>query len=683
MNKKLIVASRKSNLALRQVEEVFDLLTDVEYELISLQSYGDNHKDISLLNDNIPADFFTKELDFLLLDEKADVAIHSAKDLPYPLPQGLEIIALTHRVDNSDSLVCRKGLPFNKLNQLPDGTIVGTSSAKRKSELNLANPHLVLKGIRGTIEERLEQADKGDYDAVIVATCALKRLGLEDRISEILPFETHPLQGSLAVVAKKGRTDLAELFRKIDFRPSLGKVYLVGAGPGDPELMTVKGRKLLAIADIIYYDDLIDKSVFEDLENMDTVYVGKRKGVHSKEQKDINTLLVNSAFDGKTIVRLKGGDPMIFAHGGEEVEYLQSNLIEVEVIPGISTANALASVCKIPLTHRDIASSLAFVSGHALHGQQIPETDTLVLYMAGSRIREITKAMLAQGRDADTPVALVHNVSRPDQKEFFYTLKELSDEEIQFPTPIIVIVGKVVDLRFKTAKEINSRKNILVTGLDIAPYAHLGKIVHTPLIEIQPLENKDQLRTKISRLKEFQNLLFTSRNTVHYFFEEMLQTGIDCRHLREMKIFSIGKTTSQELLKHGIIADFQAENEDSAGVVEMFRKHQISGHVLVPRSDLALEIIPKGLKDIGLSVETVIAYRNTMPEAVRKVDLNSVDVIVFSSPSCVENFLKVYGKIPLDKRILVRGVTTYSYLQSIDYPVNNIDIYKVQKLGSD
>lgn len=674
MKNKLIVASRQSNLAIKQVEEVFNFFENIEYDIISLQSFGDKHKNISLLDDNIRPDFFTKELDTLLLEGKADIAVHSAKDLPYPLPEGLEIIALTSRMDNSDSLVCRSGFLPDKLDKLPSGTIVGTSSAKRKQELEAANPKLTLKSIRGTIEERVQQVDNGDFDAVIIATCALKRLGLESRISEILSFQTHPLQGALAVVAKKGRYDLIEMFKHVDIRSSFGKAYLVGAGPGNPDLMTIRGQKILETADIIYYDDLIDKSVIAGLENKEAIYVGKRKNVHAKEQAEINTLMVNSVFEGKKVVRLKGGDPMIFAHGGEEVEYLQSNLIEVEVVPGISTANAVASLCKIPLTHREIASSLAFVSGHALYGLQIPKTDSLVLYMAGTQIRSIAKKMIGQGWENDTPVALVYNVSMPDQKEFFYTLKDLSEEDIQFPMPIIIIIGKVVDLRVKSIKQIDTQKKILVTGLSSTPYNHLGKVIHTPLIAIEAIDDNKELQAQISRLAEFDNLLFTSKNTVYYFFEELRRSGKDSRSLQHLRIFSIGKTTSIELAKNGILADYQAASEDSEGVVDMFRNNHIEGCILIPRSDLALEIIPKGLREVGLRVKTVIAYKNTMPKDPKRVDFSSIDAIVFTSPSCVNNFLKIYGNIPVNKQIIVRGSTTYNYLKELDFPIQQINI---------
>ncbi|MBK5720644.1 uroporphyrinogen-III C-methyltransferase [Dysgonomonas sp. Marseille-P4677] len=674
MENKLIVVSRQSNLAIKQVEEVFNLLGSDEYELITLTSFGDNHKDISLLDGNIRPDFFTKELDDMILDEDADIAIHSAKDLPYPLPEGLEIIALTQRLDNSDSLVCREGLSVTKLQELAVGTIIGTSSVKRKQELESLNPNLTLKGIRGTIEERIRQTDNGDYDAVVVATCALKRLGLEYRISEILPFKTHPLQGALAVVAKSGRKDLIEIFNKIDIRVNFGKVYLIGAGPGNADLMTIKGRKVLDEADVIYYDDLIDKSVMSTLKESKLIYVGKRKNVHAKEQSDINLLMLNSAFEGKTVVRLKGGDPMIFAHGGEEVEFLQSNLINVEVIPGISTVNAVASLCKIPLTHREIASSVAIVSGHALYGLQVPKADTLVFYMAGTRIKAIAEKMIGQGWDENTPVALIYNVSMPDQKEFFYTLNNIIEEEIQFPTPIIIIIGKVVNLRFKAAKEIHPQKKVLVTGLDIQPYKHLGQVVHTPLIDIQPLENNEELILAINRMDEFDHILFTSRNAVHYFFTQLIKQGKDSRSLQHMKVFSIGNTTSNELLKYGIIADFKAQIEDSEGVVQLFKDNDIKGCVLVPRSDLALEIIPRGLREIGLSVVSVIAYRNTKPIQPEKVDLTLIDTLVFTSPSGVDNFLDVYGKIPLNRRIVVRGRTTYNYLLGLNYSQGQMEM---------
>lgn len=670
------VVSRSSQLAVLQVKEVFNMLPEIKYDLVTLKSYGDQNKHLSLLNDTIRSDFFTKELDEMLLEGSADVAIHSAKDLPYPLPKGLEIIALTPRVDNSDSLVCCKGFINSSLESLPMGSVIGTSSAKRKSEIESRNKHLILKSIRGTIEERIQQVDNGEYDGVIIATCALQRLGLEDRISQRLDFETHPLQGALAVVAKEGRMDIKQLFTKIDARKDFGKVYLVGAGPGSPDLITLRGKNRLEQADTIYYDDLIDQRIIENLTNKESIYVGKRKDRHSKAQGDINLLLVNSAMEGKNVVRFKGGDPMIFAHGGEEIEYLQSNLIEVEVVPGISTANALSSLCKIPLTHRDIASSLAFVSGHALGGLQIPKVDTLVYYMAGTKIKHISAQMIAEGWDEQTPVALIHNVSMPDQKEFYYKLCELSNQKIEFPRPVIIVIGKVVDLKFKSAKSVDTKPRVLVTGLDPKPFDYLGQCIHTPLIEMKSISDFTELTAYINRLSDYDSLLFTSKNTVEHFFKALYSQRLDSRALVGMKVFSIGKTTSKELLANGIKADYQAKQEDSLGVVEMFKAHKITGKLLVPRSNLALDLIPNGLRSIGLEVDTVTTYQNVLPQEINKVDLNTIDTIVFTSPSCVQNFLEVYQAIPLNKTIIVRGLTTYESLKKLNYPMQHVQLYK-------
>ena len=208
------IISRQSKLALLQVDEVMSQFPDVQYELIKTDSYGDKHKEVSLMDKSVSADFFTRELDAALLEGRADIAIHSAKDLPYPLPAGIEVIALTESADKSDSLVTRDG---KTLDQLPSQSKIGTSSEQRKAELLALRPDVEVVAIRGTIEERIAQVDNYTVDALIVATCALDRLALAHRASERLPFKTHPLQGNLAITASShvGK-DIRELFSKID-----------------------------------------------------------------------------------------------------------------------------------------------------------------------------------------------------------------------------------------------------------------------------------------------------------------------------------------------------------------------------------------------------------------------------------------------------------------------------------
>jgi len=229
-------------------------------------------------------------------------------------------------------------------------------------------------------------------------------------------------------------------------RSSYGKVWLVGFGPGDPELLTIKGYKLIKTADIIFYDDLLNKEFLLKFPS-EKVYVGKRKGNHSVEQSEINEMLYEAAISGKMVVRLKGGDPMLFAHGGEEIDYLQRRHIEVEVVPGITAALAAAAFTHIPLTHRGISSSVSFITGHANREIHVPLSGTLVYYMGASNLQAIAEAVVKQGWPADTTVLLVYNVSGTDQEEHYTTLQKTIDMPHQYKTPLIIIIGEVVRLK--------------------------------------------------------------------------------------------------------------------------------------------------------------------------------------------------------------------------------------------
>lgn len=657
---KIKVIARNSKLSLLQVEEVFQHYKNITYELHVIESWGDQHKEVSLLNGEAPADLFTRELDAALLDGRADIAIHSAKDLPYPLPEGIEVVALLPPFDQSDSLVSMNKLT---LEQLPVGAVVGTSSAQRKSELLLRRPDLQVKGIRGTIEERIRQVDEGLFDAAIVATCALKRLGLDARITQVLPFSTHPLQGYIAITAKQGRYDLKSAFASRDVLHQQGKVSLVGFGPGNPDLLTIAGERELKNADIIFYDDLTNESYLKQYKAK-LVYVGKRSGKHSHEQEAINEQLLQSARSGNYTVRLKGGDPSIFAHTSEEVEFLRRNLVNVSVIPGVTAASAMAASAKIGLTHRNVASSVAFVSGH---NKDIltPDADTLVYYMGMNNLKPIAEKLIREGWSENTPMLLFSNVSLPNEQHYSTTIGQIADSAKQtFPTPLIALVGNVAGFYHK------HEQKVLVTGTDAKPYTRLGKIIHTPLIEIRAAHEKEELVESINHLAEYNYLLFTSRYSVHYFFTTLIERGYDSRILKNITIVSIGATTSTELMEIGIKADLEADDSTSEGVVDLFGKlkeknNGLTGKVLLPRSNLALPIIPDGLAELGFSVNCVIAYENVFPNNLKKIDLNTIDTIVFSSPSCVDGFIKLYGELPKCKNYVCRGSTTKNYLDRL------------------
>ncbi len=628
------IVARKSRLSQLQVAEVMSRYPDVGYQLEALSSYGDLNQQVSLLNGEAPADMFTRELDTALLEHRADIAIHSAKDLPYPLHERLEVIALFPPFDQTDSLVSRSRLT---LGQLPAGSRVGTSSPLRRRELLALRPDLTVVGLRGSIEERVHKVHSGEIDAAIVATCALKRLGMEREISEVLPFDTHPLQGYLAVTALRGRDELKTLFGQNEVLHRQGQVTIVGFGPGDPELLTVKAVKALRRADVIFYDDLIGKEYLDTL-SAEKVYVGKRSGLHHAEQSEINRMLLGAAREGRDVVRLKGGDPMVFAHAGEEIEYLQSNLVSVSVVPGIGTVSALAASAKVSLTQRGISSSIALVNGHSTH-PIIPATDTIAYYMGGSRIAQIGEALLSEGWAAATPVLLAHNVSLPDEQVFETTVGELPALRTPLSTPVIMLAGDVAGLRHKPASAVS---RTLYTGVECPDENY----IHTPMIEIVPVGYE------VPPTDSFDYLLFTSRHAVRHWKGDF-----------QGHIVSIGDTTTRELRLVGVETVGQPEQDDSYGVIEYFSRLP-RGRVLIPRSDLALSIIPDGLRALGFQVTALTVYNTVYPHHVACVNLTNIQRVVFTSPSTIDNFIRTYGGLPTHIEYITRGSVTARHLKN-------------------
>ena len=708
MNKKIRVIARGSRLSRLQVEEVFKNFPELAYEIKYLESYGDKNQQISLLNGEAPADIFTRELDDAIRQGDADIAIHSAKDLPYPLPEDIEVIALFPAFDTTDSLVSRD---HKKLAELPAGSIIGTSSPLRKKGLNELRPDLTIKGIRGCIEERVQQVKDGKYDAAIVATCALKRLGMEDEITEVLPFPTHPLQGFLAITAKKGSQALQQAFASKSILNKQGSVSLVGFGPGDPDLLTIKAAKAIDAADIIFYDDLIDDSYLAD-KKAEKIYVGKRAGYHHKEQADINRLLLDAAREGKNVVRLKGGDPMIFAHGSEEIEYLESNLIKVNVIPGITTASALAASQKISLTHRDFSSSVALVSGHTPQ-PVTPDAETLVYYMGAKQLQAIATQLIdKEGWAFNTPVLLTYNVSRPDEQTFETTLWNLRNGEMQnLPTPLIALIGYVAGLKHHQASDI---KPTLYTGTLPAIEKRKADYTYTPLIEISYHPSYFTKILEDNYCEHYDGKSFTEycewdeSQALYYIFTSQygVQATLDYYDLilkeQEEHVFiSIGDTTTEALHKAGVKDVIQVEQDNRYGVIEWFKKekerldaarpqyehsfelfekmdldnydHELADFVyryenrlvFYPHSSLSPEDIPLALQELGFNVLSAVVYNNELPKNPRRVNLNHFKRIVFTSPSTIDNFIKLYGKLPENTEFITRGPITQAHLEEV------------------
>ena len=578
---KIKVICENNPSVLKKAAEYFAQFPDLDYDLIQLEGEPEH---LQAVHNGDPLTHTGSLLQFLS-DRRGDIVVLAAPDLPFPLPRGLEVIALL-------------------------------DSGKPK-DFSL-NPEYI----------NLEQ----------------------------LPEETDPLEGYLAIVALEEKPELKSVFEAADIRPNFGKVTLVGFGPGNSDLLTIGGDKALMKADIIFHDDLLDQE-FCDKYAGEKFYVGKRKDCHSFRQDRINRLLFNAAQGGKRVARLKGGDPMVFAHGGEELEFLHRNFVQVEVIPGVSAGIAVAAYTQIPLTHRGISSSVAFVSGHS-DSVQIPQTDTLVCFMGGFNMQMIARKAIASGKRGDTPVMLVHNISLPDQKEFFSTLEELARGQQKYPTPIIIVIGKVVALRNNSELEV-LKPVFLVTGTSAEKYNKLGTVIHQPLIEINRIDPNPELEHHLTHLDHFDWIFFTSRYTVQFFFEFLNHYGKDSRSLAHLKIASMGKLTTQALKKYGIIPDLEPADESSEGLIkEIVNKSIQAAHVLIPRSNLGLQVLPENLARLGWEVTRPTYYENKYPENLKKLDLSKVQTIVFPAPSCVTNFVRLYGELPKEKKFIFRGKET-------------------------
>lgn len=626
------VISRDSTLALKQVDEVFSQLENLNYDLVTIKSLGDKNKQICLL-DNPETDIFTRELDLAILNQQADIAIHSAKDLPFPLPEGLDIICLLSSADKSDSLVSTNN---TTLENLPSGAKIGTSSPSRRKQLLDIRPDLEIISIRGTIEERIAQIDDGTIDALIVATCALERLGLKDKITEILPFETHPLQGNLAIVAHKNFQS-ASLFSHLDIRKKYGKVFLLGAGIGNKDLLTIKADKILKEVDQIFYDDLLDKKMLDDYPG-EKIYVGKRKGQHHVKQEETNQLLFEAAYKGMNVARLKCGDPFIYGRGGEEMHFLQQRCINTEVVPGISAAQAAAANSQIPLTLRNVSSNLIFRTGHKAsslaQNESKNDKQTVIYYMGASNLSEIKQELLREDRNSTTPVALIQDANSAEQKQIITTIGEMDMSDCK--SPLIIIIGDVVAAQ-------NPRPRVLYTGINPYNSKATGEIFHYPLIKTEPCHCCVDPGV-------FDGFIFTSKNSVKHFLSKYQLNS-------DQKIFAIGNITKKELNNYGIKTDYMPSIADSDHMVELINQLQFKtlGYPCSDKSNNALHQLD--------NVTPVICYHTT---AIKqdKIDLNNFDKIVFSSGSTVDAFFDIYNEIPKHIRIHVYGKHSLKVLKN-------------------
>lgn len=669
----LRVGSRNSRLAVIQVDEIEQLLKQqgsaVQFVRKTYQSSGDLDKKTAL-TENSKDDFFSDTIDKALLNHEIDVAVHSAKDLPKNLDPKLSLFALTKGQDDTDAFVGKA-----PIDQLPDGSRIGSSSLLRQDGIRKINQSFQIVSIRGTIEERIKLIDEGVVDGVIVAAVALKRLGLERLIKNIMPWEGTALQGQLAVVGRRGEHRFKKIFEPLDVRRTYGRVTLVGAGPGDPDLITLKGANLLKQADCVLYDYLVHKSVLDHAPAAEKIYVGKRKGDHTLKQADLSRLIRQKAFEGKSVVRLKGGDPLIFGRGAEELSYLKSYHIEVDVVPGVSSATAVPSQLGIPLTARGLSSSVAFLSGHQAEGDetgdddiQIPgNIDTMVFLMGLTKLDKIITALKQAGKDLNTPVAVISRGTRCDQTVVTGTIATIQQEvaAASLHPPALIVAGRTVGF----FKEDLNREMIVYTGTNPEKYQSLGKIVHLPMIEISPAELEGPQLDKITRdLVQYDMILLTSRFAVQYFVEHVKADKRIREALLKKDIVVIGKDTATALMDYGLCPRHIARDETSRGVLNLFKEqYDLKGKkILFPRSNLPNPFLKEHLEELGAQVDEVAVYVNT-PTAKAPLPAGPVDRIIFTSPSTVHSFLDKYTAVPDGWSIWCKGPVTQKALQDKGY----------------
>ena len=449
-----------------------------------------------------------------------------------------------------------------------------------------------------------------------------------------------------------------------------GKVYLVGAGPGDPGLITVRGKSLLERAEVAVYDYLASKKLLKHLPaSAEQIYVGKKGGVqHTHTQDDINQMLVDHARAGKMVVRLKGGDPFIFGRGGEEVEQLQQAGVPFEVVPGVTSATAAATYAGIPITHRDYTATVAFVTGHEDPTKENSNVDwsklatgvgTLVVYMGIKNLPLIVENLIKHGRDPKTPVAVVRWASTPEQQSVVGTLETIAgivtDRGIKPPS--LIIVGEVVNLR-DTIDWFEKRplfgKKIIVTRTReqaselVAGLEEFGAdCLEHSTINIKPIDSYDTLDGELERLNEYHWVLFTSLNGVKYFFEHLYAKGMDARDMKGPDIAAVGKSTADLLLSYGINADLIPSTFTGEGLAESLLDQGVEGrNILIPRALKAREILPETLRGAGAQVTVVPVYQNCPEDEPQKslrgdLEEGKIDMVTFTSSSTVRNFLRM------------------------------------------
>ncbi len=613
-------------------------------------------------------DFFTRDLDDAVLSGEVDFAVHSAKDMPENIRDGLDWFWLPWREDPRDVIVLRKG---DAVSMLPENPIVGVS-CERREEYSLKHfPTAKLKSIRGNIEERIAQLDEGNYDILVMAAAGLLRLGLEDRVTEYIPVDelTPPAgQGYLAVTFRKGHSFFEEL-RKLFVK----SVVFAGAGPGNPKLAAVEVAEALKNCEVCLYDALCSEELLKLLPfDAESVFVGKRQGCHSMKQEAICALISDYSRQGKKVVRLKGGDPGIFGRLAEEVDTLNDLCLPYRVIPGISSLSASSTGTGLLLTRRGMSRGFSVMTPRKSGSPEfewVSEKERLslplVFFMGASEIANISKELINERRSSEEPAAVVFSAGMDSEKTICSTLVGIAEEAAKNrdgKQPGILIVGENADRQFLLQNHgALEGKQILLTCSDalMSNAARVvldfgGAPVCRPLIKLIPELSAENVFNNIDK---YNWIVVTSPSAARCMMEIVGNLRIDLRRLP--KIMVCGPGTMHEFNKSGIYPDAAASEAYGAeGLIEVARKcFSKNEKALRVRSNLATpgKLLFEAIEE-SPEIADCVLYRN---EFVKYENMPSFDAVVFASASAVNAFVENWGSGALKgKTVAVIGRPT-------------------------
>ena len=736
---KYIIGSRGSRLALIQTKYVQNKLAKAypehSFEIKVIKTKGDKIQNKPL--DKIGGKgLFVKEIEEKIISGEIHMGVHSMKDMPSTPAKGLVFTKAWKREDPRDVLILRTA---QNLSQLRKGAVIGTGSKRRAFQLLKQRPDLKIVNIRGNVDTRLRKMEEQKLDGIVLAAAGLKRLGMEDVITQYLEPEemiSAPAQGVLALEVREDQKELQQMLDVFSDEETInevcaernfleqmggschtpagarcqktnegyqldamfgnedgskqaytkvygtdpetlaktavknikkqlaGTVYLIGAGPGDPGLITVKGMEILKKADCVIYDRLIPQELLDETKDgCECIYVGKENHHHTMRQEQINELLVRKVLEYDLVVRLKGGDPFVFGRGGEEAIYLADQEVHCEVIPGISSCIAAAELAGIPVTHRGISKGFRVVTAHDRRNQlsdlnfasMARSEETLVFLMGLSKLEEITTNLLRHGMNENTPIAVISNAASTKQKTCTATLNTIKEkaEQEKLSSPAVIIVGDVVKLQ-KEIQKTEDRTYHLVTKVGSQP-SKLAQILKDHGYKSKEFQTGEISYTNdpISKeeLEKVTYLIFTSRYGVHGFMRQMKASNLDLRSLFDKKMVVVGQKTKDVLMEYGIVADLMPEEAGEINLCKLMKQGVKEKDVIwYCKGTSGGKILQETLAPI-CQIKEKIMYENHPVHSDEIPDIKDIKSISFTCASSVRRFFAQIEKEELQEWI--------------------------------